>query len=139
MIPNNQNIFSERKITNSSIVSTSLNGPTNKQNHYIRNNDASSNMTKKEWLYGISNNYKPEKVDNNLKNELNKLNQIYYNKKYELNDVIKENQKVYEIYSKKISNLGKNKAKYESLRQTNLNLKLMIMNIMKVKNKNKDK
>ncbi len=137
MIPNNQNILSDRKISNSSIISTSLNGPINRQRSSIRNNDISSNITKKEWLYGIPNNYNKDKPDTNLKNELNKLNQIYYDKSNELNDIKKECKKISENLSIKKSNLDKNKAKYESLRQSNLNLKLMILNLMKVKNKNK--
>ena len=50
-----------------------------------------------------------------------------------------EYQMTNNIYNKKYNTLQKNKENYESLRQTNLNLKLMIMNIIKVKNKNKDK
>ena len=133
MLPNNQNILTERKISISSIISTSLNGPINKPKNSIRINDACSNLTKKEWLNGIPN------VDINLKNELNKLNQIYNNKKDELYDVTKEYQKLNENFIQKYHILEKNKAKYESLRQNNLNLKIMILNLMKVKNKIKDK
>ena len=133
MLPNNLNILTERKVSNSSIISTSLNGPINKPKNSIRINDACSNLTKKEWINGIPN------VDVNLKNELNKLNQIYNNKKDELYDVTKEYQKLNENFSQKYHILEKNKAKYESLRQNNLNLKIMILNLMKVKNKIKDK
>jgi predicted nuclease with TOPRIM domain len=133
MLPNNLNILTERKVSSSSIISTSLNGPINKPKNSIRINDACSNLTKKEWLNGIPN------VDTNLKNELNKLNQIYNNKKDELYDVTKEYQKLNENFSQKYHILEKNKAKYESLRQNNLNLKIMILNLMKVKNKIKDK
>jgi predicted nuclease with TOPRIM domain len=133
MLPNNLNILTERKVSSSSIISTSLNGPINKPKNSIRINDACSNLTKKELLNGIPN------VDTNLKNELNKLNQIYNNKKDELYDVTKEYQKLNENFSQKYHILEKNKAKYESLRQNNLNLKIMILNLMKVKNKIKDK
>jgi hypothetical protein len=134
---NNLNILNERKISNSSMISTSLNGPTFKQRNSTRNNDICSNITKKEWAYGNQNN--KEKYDINLNNELNKLNEIYYNKKIELNDVIKEYHKNVDIYNKKNYTLLENKKKYEALKQKNLNLKLMIMNIMKIKNINKDK
>ena len=140
MLPNNLNILTERKVSSSSIISTSLNGPINKPKNSIRINDACSNLTKKEWLNGIHNNYNKEMGgDANLKNDLNKLNQIYKNRKDELNDVAKEHQKLNENFSKKYHILEKNKAKYESLRQNNLNLKIMILNLMKVKNKIKDK
>lgn len=126
MLPNNPNILSERKISTNSIVSTSLNGPVNRPISTTRNNDVNSNITKMEWANGT-------------KNELNKLNQIYYNKKVELDDVKKEYKKVNENYYKKLENLNKNKEKYEILKQENNNLKLMIMNIMKIKNETKGK
>ena len=122
MLPNNPNIFSERKVSNTSMVSTSLNGPVNRP----INNDVNSNITKMEWANGT-------------KNELSKLNEIYYNKKVELDDVKKEYKKVNENYYKKLENLKKNKEKYEILKQENNNLKLMIMNIMKIKNETKGK
>ena len=124
MIPNNPNIFSERKVSNTSMVSTSLNGPANRPINTARNNDVNSNTTKMEWTNGT-------------KNELNKLNEIYYNKKVELVDVKKEYKKVNENYYKKLENLKKNKEKYEILKKENNNLKLMIMNIMKIKNETK--
>ena len=133
---NNQNMLTEKKISNISMASTSLNGPTIKQRSSIRNNDLSSNITKKEWPNGNPN---KEKNEIQLRNELNTLNEIYYNKKIELNEVMNEYQMTNNIYNKKYNTLQKNKENYESLRQTNLNLKLMIMNIIKVKNKNKDK
>ena len=136
MMTNNQNMLTEKKISDVSMVSTSLNGPTIKQRSSIRNNDLSSNITKKEWPYGNPN---KEKNEIQLRNELNTLNEIYYNKKIELNEVMNEYQMTNNIYNKKYNTLQKNKERYESLRQTNLNLKLMIMNIIKVKNKNKDK
>ena len=136
MMTNNQNMLTEKKISNISMASTSLNGPTIKQRSSIRNNDLSSNITKKEWPNGNPN---KEKNEIQLRNELNTLNEIYYNKKIELNEVMNEYQMTNNIYNKKYNTLQKNKERYESLRQTNLNLKLMIMNIIKVKNKNKDK
>ena len=126
MLPNNPNILSERKVSNTSMVSTSLNGPANRPISTARNNDINSNITKREWANGT-------------KNELNKLNEIYYNKKVELDDVKKEYKKVNENYYKKLENLKKNKEKYEILKQENNNLKLMIMNIMKIKNETKGK
>ena len=136
MMTNNQNMLTEKKISNISMASTSLNGPTIKQRSSIRNNDLSSNITKKEWPNGNPN---KEKNEMQLRNELNTLNEIYYNKKIELNEVMNEYQMTNNIYNKKYNTLQKNKENYESLRQTNLNLKLMIMNIIKVKNNNKDK
>ena len=126
MLPNNPNILSERKVSTNSMVSTSLNGPVNKPINTARNNDINSNITKMEWANGT-------------KNELNKLNQIYYNKQAELDDVKKEYKKANENYFKKIENLRKNKEKYEILKQENNNLKLMIMNIMKIKSETKGK
>ena len=126
MLPNNPNILSERKVSTNSMVSTSLNGPVNKPINTARNNDVNSNITKMEWANGS-------------KNELNKLNQIYYNKQAELDDVKKEYKKANENYFKKIENLRKNKEKYEILKQENNNLKLMIMNIMKIKSETKGK
>ena len=137
MMTNNQNMLSDKKISNLSMVSTSLNGPNIKQRNSIRNNDINSNITKKEWAYGNQN--IKEKNEMNLKNELNTLNEIYYNKKIELNEVMNELQYYKNNYKKKYNNLKNNKEKFESLRQQNLNLKLMIMNIIKIKNKHKDK
>ena len=130
---NNQNILTEKKISNSSMISTSLNGPYIRQRSSIRNNDLSSNITKKEWVYANQN---KEKYDVKLKNELNTLNEIYYNKKNELNEVMKEYQLTNELYNKKYHNLENDKKKLEALRQKNLNLKLMIMNIIRINNKN---
>ena len=131
-------MLNERKISTSSMISTSLNGPTPRPINSTRNNDMNSNITKKEWGYG-NNKINKEKNDINLKNEFNKLNEIYYNKKIELHDTNQEYQILKDTYSQKYNNLLKNKEKYESLKQQNLNLKLMIMNIIKIKNKNKDK
>ena len=133
----NQNILTEKKISNISMVSTSLNGPIIRQRSSIRNNDISSNITKKEWPYGGNQN--KEKNDIKLINELNSLNEIYNNKKIELNEVMKEYKNTFDLYNKKYHKLQINKEKFESIRQKNLNLKLMIMNIIKVKNKNNDK
>lgn len=133
------NLLSERKISNSSIISTSLNGPIIRQRNSIRNNnDIGSNTTKKEWLYGNQNNDK-EKYDLSLRDELNKLNEIYYNKKIESDDKIREYQLLNDTYKKNCNKLDLKKEKLESLRQKNLNLKLMIMNILKIKNQNQDK
>ena len=138
---NNLNMLNERKISTSSMISTSLNGPTLKHINSTRNNDMNSNITKKEYGNGNNqiNQINKEKNDIYLKNELNKLNEIYYNKKIELHDSKQEYQIIKDLYIKKYNNLKNNKEKYESLKQQNLNLKLMIMNIMKIKNLNKDK
>ena len=137
MLTNNQNILTEKKISSSSMISTSLNGPIVRQRNSNRINDFGSNLTKKEWAY--QNQISKEKYDPNLRNELNTLNEIYYNKKIELNEVMREYQLTNDNYNKKYINLKKNKEKLEILRHNNLNLKLMIMNIIKLKNKNKDK
>ena len=68
MMTNNQNMLTEKKISNISMASTSLNGPTIKQRSSIRNNDLSSNITKKEWPNGNPN---KEKNEIQLRNELN--------------------------------------------------------------------
>ena len=134
MFQNNRNLLNERKISNISNTSTSLNAPFNKPINSFRTNDISSNITKKEYPYKIQNSLnikdKSDKLDLNLNNELNRLNQIYYNKKIELNNAINEYKINNDIYIKKNNKLEKDKERYESLKQKNLNLKLMIMNIM---------
>ena len=141
MNPNMPNLLSERKISNSSMISTSLNGPIIRQRNSIRNNnDISSNITKKEWAYGNqNNNNNKEKYDLSLSNELNKLNEIYYNKKIELSETEKEYKLLNNNYYKSCNNLESKKEKLESLKQKNLNLKLMIMNIIKTKDQNQNK
>ena len=140
MNSNMPNLLSERKISNSSMISTSLNGPIIRQRNSTRNNnDISSNITKKEWAYGNQNNNNKEKYDLSLRDELNKLNELYYNKKIELDDIIKEYQLLNDNYNKNCNNLELKKEKLESLRHKNLNLKLMIMNILKIKNQNQNK
>ena len=94
---NNQKFYSERKISNSSIISTSLNGPIFRQRNSNKN-DIGSNLTKKEWAYGNQNNN--NRYDLILKDEINKLNEIYYNKKNELNDLMKEYEIKNNIYKK---------------------------------------
>ena len=134
MFQNNRNLLNERKISNISNTSTSLNAPFNKPINSFRTNDISSNITKKEYPYKIQNSLnikdKSDKLDLNLNNELNRLNQIYYNKKIELSNAINEYKINNDIYIKKNNKLEKDKERYESLKQKNLNLKLMIMNIM---------
>ena len=141
MNPNMPNLLSGRKISNSSMISTSLNGPIIRQRNSIRNNnDISSNITKKEWVYGNqNNNNNKEKYDLSLSNELNKLNEIYYNKKIELSETEKEYKLLNNNYYKSCNNLESKKEKLESLKQKNLNLKLMIMNIIKIKDQNQNK
>ena len=142
MNPNMPNLLSERKISNSSMISTSLNGPIIRQRNSIRNNnDISSNITKKEWANGNqnNNNNNKEKYDLSLSNELNKLNEIYYNKKIQLSETEKEYKLLNNNYYKSCNNLELKKEKLESLKQKNLNLKLMIMNIIKTKDQNQNK
>ena len=139
MMSNNQNIFSERKVSNSSMISTSLNGPIIRQRSSIRNNDINSKMTKKEWPPGMNNNKININNEVSLRNELEKLTMIYYNKKVELSEVMEEVQKTSDKYNQKFRELESKKIEYDVMRNKNLNLKLMIMNMMKVKEKNKEK
>ena len=135
MTSNHQNTFSDRKVSNTTMVSTSLNGPIYKQKISNRIYDKSSNITKKESNY-LNQNYKEF---NNLNNEYNKYEKIYQDKKIELDISYKELKEIKEIYMKKTYSLEKTKEKYELLKQKNSNLKLMLMNLMKFKNITKDK
>ena len=138
MTSHHQNTFSDRKVSNTTMVSTSLNGPINKQKISNRINDKSSNITKKESNY-INFINQNSKEFNNLNNEYNKYEKIYQDKKIELDISCKELKQVKEIYMKKANDLEKTKEKYEILKQKNSNLKLMLMNLMKFKNITKDK
>ncbi len=135
MTSQHQNTFSDRKISNTTMVSTSLNGPIYKQKNSNKIYDKSSNITKKESTF-INQNSK-EVV--NINNEYYKLEKIYQDKINELDNSHKEYKSVKETYYKKLYNLEKTKEKYEALKQKNSNLKLMIMNLMKLKNITKDK
>ena len=135
MTSNHQNTFSDRKVSNTTMVSTSLNGPIYKQKFSNRIYDKSSNITKKESNY-INPNYKEL---NNMNNEYNKYEKIYQDKKIELDISYKELKEIKEIYMKKTYSLEKTKEKYELLKQKNSNLKLMLMNLMKFNNITKDK
>ena len=135
MTSNHQNTFSDRKVSNTTMVSTSLNGPIYKQKISNRIYDKSSNITKKESNY-LNQNYKEF---NNINNEYNKYEKIYQDKKIELDISYKELKEIKEIYMKKTYSLEKTKEKYELLKQKNSNLKLMLMNLMKFKNITKDK
>ena len=130
-----QNTFSDRKISNTTVVSTSLNGPPYKQKNSNKIYDKSSNITKKESTF-INQNSK-EVVNINI--EYNKLEKIYQDKINEFDKSQIEYKSVKEIYYKKLYNLEKTKEKYEALKQKNSNLKVMIMNLMKLKNITKDK
>ena len=79
MTSHHQNTFSDRKVSNSKMVSTSLNGPINKQKISNRIYDKSSNITKKEsnYIYFINQN---SKEFNNMNNEYNKYEKIYHEK-----------------------------------------------------------
>ena len=138
MTSHHQNTFSDRKVSNTTMVSTSLNGPINKQKISNRINDKSSNITKKESNY-INFINQNSKEFNNMNNEYNKYEKIYQDKKIELDISCKELKQVKEIYMKKANDLEKTKEKYEMLKQKNSNLKLMLMNLMKFKNITKDK
>ena len=130
-----QNTFSDRKISNTTVVSTSLNGPPYKPKNSNKIYDKSSNITKKESTF-INQNSK-EVVNINI--EYNKLEKIYQDKINEFDKSQIEYKSVKETYFKKLYNLEKTKEKYEALKQKNSNLKVMIMNLMKLKNITKDK
>ena len=130
-----QNTFSDRKISNTTMVSTSLNGPINKQKNSIKIYDKSSNITKKESTF-INQNSK-EMI--NMNNEYYKLEKLLQDKKIELDNSCKQLNSVKESYIKKLYTLEQTKNKYKALKDKNLNLKLMIMNLMKSKNLIKDK
>ena len=83
MTSHHQNTFSDRKVSNTTMVSTSLNGPINKQKISNRINDKSSNITKKESNY-INFINQNSKEFNNMNNEYNKYEKIYQDKKIEL-------------------------------------------------------
>ena len=138
MTSHHQNTFSDRKVSNTTMVTTSLNGPINKQKNSNKINDKSSNITKKESNY-INFINQNSKEFNNMNNEYNKLEKIYQDKKIELDMSYQELKQVKEIYMKKTNDLEKTKEKYEILKQKNSNLKLMLMNLMKFKNITKDK
>ena len=138
MTSHHQNTFSDRKVSNTTMVSTSLNGPINKQKISNRINDKSSNITKKESNY-INFINQNSKEFNNMNNEYNKYEKIYQDKKIELDMSYQELKQIKEIYMKKANDLEKTKEKYEMLKQKNSNLKLMLMNLMKFKNITKDK
>ena len=138
MTSHHQNTFSDRKVSNTTMVSTSLNGPINKQKISNRINDKSSNITKKESNY-INFINQNSKEFNNMNNEYNKYEKIYQDKKIELDMSYQELKQVKEIYMKKANDLEKTKEKYEILKQKKSNLKLMLMNLMKFKNITKDK
>ena len=134
MTSQHQNTFSDRKISNTTMVTTSLNGPPYKQKNSNRINDKNSNITKKESTFIIQNN----KEIININNEYYKLEKILADKKIMADNSNKEYKAVKESYNSKLYELEKIKEKYEILKQKNSNLKLMIMNIMKSKNITKD-
>ena len=135
MTSNHQNTYSDRKVSNTTMVSTSLNGPIYKQKNSNRIYDKSSNITKKDSTYINQNN----KDILNMNNEYYQLEKIYQDKNEELDNSYKEFKAIKETYIKKLYNLEKTKEKYETVKQKNSNLKLMIMNLMKFKNITKDK
>ena len=134
MTSQHQNTLSDRKISNTTMVTTSLNGPPYKQKNSNRINDKNSNITKKESTFIIQNN----KEIININNEYYKLEKILADKKIMADNSNKEYKAVKESYNSKLYELEKIKEKYEILKQKNSNLKLMIMNIMKSKNITKD-
>ena len=130
MTSQHQNTFSDRKVSNTTMVSTSLNGPIYKQKNSNRINDKSSNITKKESAFI----YQNSKDLVNINNEYCKLEKIYLDKKIELDMSCKEYKEIKESYIRKSYSLEQIKQKYELMKQKNENLKLMIMNLMKLKN-----
>ena len=138
MTSQHQNTFSDRKVYNTTMVTTSLNGPIYKQKNSNKIYDKSSNITKRESNY-INYMNQNSKELNNMNNEYNQYEKIYQDKKIELDMSYQELKQVKEIYMKKANDLEKTKEKYEILKQKNSNLKLMLMNLMKFKNITKDK
>ena len=130
MTSQHQNTLSDRKISNTTMVSTSLNGPLNKQKISNKIYDKSSNITKKESAFI----YQNSKDLVNINNEYCKLEKIYLDKKIELDMSCKEYKEIKESYIRKSYSLEQIKQKYELMKQKNENLKLMIMNLMKLKN-----
>ena len=130
MTSQHQNTFSDRKVSNTTMVTTSLNGPINKQKNSNKINDKSSNITKKESAFI----YQNSKDLVNINNEYCKLEKIYLDKKIELDMSCKEYKEIKESYIRKSYSLEQIKQKYELMKQKNENLKLMIMNLMKLKN-----
>ena len=134
MTSNHQNTYSDRKVSNTTMVSTSLNGPIYKQKNSNRIYDKSSNVTKKDSTYINPNN----KDILTINNEYYQLEKLYQDKHEELDNSYKELKAIKETYIKKLYNLEKTKEKYETVKQKNANLKLMIMNLMKFKNITKE-
>jgi hypothetical protein len=130
MTSQHQNTFSDRKIYNTTMVTTSLNGPIYKQKNSNKIYDKSSNITKKESAFI----YQNSKDLVNINNEYCKLEKIYLDKKIELDMSCKEYKEIKESYIRKSYSLEQIKQKYELMKQKNENLKLMIMNLMKLKN-----
>ena len=130
MTSQHQNTFSDRKVYNTTMVTTSLNGPIYKQKNSNKIYDKSSNITKKESAFI----YQNSKDLLNINNEYFKLEKIYLDKKIELDMSCKEYKEIKESYIRKSYSLEQIKQKYELMKQKNENLKLMIMNLMKLKN-----
>ena len=130
MTSQHQNTFSDRKVYNTTMVTTSLNGPIYKQKNSNKIYDKSSNITKKESAFI----YQNSKDLVNINNEYCKLEKIYLDKKIELDMSCKEYKEIKESYIRKSYSLERIKQKYELMKQKNENLKLMIMNLMKLKN-----
>ena len=130
MISKHQDTFSDRKVYNTTMVTTSLNGPIYKQKNSNKIYDKSSNITKKESAFI----YQNSKDLVNINNEYCKLEKIYLDKKIELDMSCKEYKEIKESYIRKSYSLEQIKQKYELMKQKNENLKLMVMNLMKLKN-----
>ena len=130
MTSQHQNTFSDRKVYNTTMVTTSLNGPIYKQKNSNKIYDKSSNITKKESAFI----YQNSKDLVNINNEYCQLEKIYLDKKIELDMSCKEYKEIKESYIRKSYSLEQIKQKYELMKQKNENLKLMIMNLMKLKN-----
>ena len=97
MTSQHQNTFSDRKVYNTTMVTTSLNGPIYKQKNSNKIYDKSSNITKKESAFI----YQNSKDLVNINNEYCKLEKIYLDKKIELDMSCKEYKEIKESYIRK--------------------------------------
>ena len=131
----------ERKQSNSSYVSTSLNGPVNHKVSFNKNDLGSINSKKDfgDFRHNYRNNSSINIYNSNrqleIYNEIFKLKQVNYDKEKELNEVNSQYKKTIDYYNKQYNNLLENKKKYESLKQSNANMKKLILNLMQIKNK----
>ena len=130
----------ERKQSNSSYVSTSLNVPVNYRVSFNKN-DLGSINSKKEFgdmkYNGSNSNSNTNNTNKQMEvyNEIYKLKQLNYEKEKELNEVNSQYRKTIDYFNKRYNNLSENKKKYEILKQSNANMKKIILKLMQIKNK----